>query len=72
MEQRKSWCEVEGRGQEETAGNDNVCKAISPWQRPSTLGGTGGYKTSASVPRLTDVPHDPTDDSVWKTLMHHI
>lgn len=29
-EQRKSWCEVEGKGQEETAGNDNVCQAISP------------------------------------------
>lgn len=68
-EQRKSWCEVGGRGQEATAGNDNVCQAICPWQRPPYPGGvTGGYKTSASVLRPTDVPRDPTDVSVWKTL----
>lgn len=55
-EQRKSWCEVEGRGQEETAGNDNVCKAISLWQRPPYPGGALGatrLQPQCSVPLMS-------------------
>lgn len=47
---------VEGRGQGETAGNDNVCKAISPWQGPPYPGGALGatrLQPQCSVPLMS-------------------
>lgn len=47
---------VEGIGQGETAGNDNVCKAISPWQGPPYPGGALGatrLQPQCSVPLMS-------------------